>query len=113
MKFGKPYNDLREFIAALDEHGKLYRIHKEINKDSELHSLVRSQFRGLPEEARKAFLFDNVTDAKQRKYNCSVLVARLSGSEAIYCLGLKCEPQDVADRWLYAMDHPIDAVLVD
>ena len=84
MNFAKPYNDLREFIAALDEHGKLYRIHREINKDSELQPLVRWQFRGLPEEARRGFLFDNVTDSKKRKYNCSVLVGGLSGSEAIY-----------------------------
>ena len=112
MNFAKPYNDLREFIAALDEHGKLYRIHREINKDTELQPLVRWQFRGLPEEARKAFLFDNVTDSKRRKYNCSVLVGGLAGSEAIYCLGLKCQPDEVADRWLYAMDHPIEPVVV-
>jgi 4-hydroxy-3-polyprenylbenzoate decarboxylase len=36
----------------------------------------------------------------------------LAGSEAIYCLGLKCQPDEVADRWLYAMDHPIEPILV-
>ena len=112
MKIAKPYNDLREFIAALDEHGKLYRVHREINKDTELQPLVRWQFRGLPEEARRGFLFDNVTDSKGRKYNCSVLVGGLAGSEAIYCLGLKCQPDEVADRWLYAMDHPIEPSIV-
>jgi 4-hydroxy-3-polyprenylbenzoate decarboxylase len=65
MNFAKPYEDLREFIDALDEHGKLYRIHREINKDSELQPLVRWQFRGgIAEEARRGFLFDNVTDGK-------------------------------------------------
>ena len=113
MKFAKPYNDLREFVTALDETGKLYRIHREINKDTELQPLVRWQFRGLPEEARKGFLFDNVTDAKKRKYNCSVLVGGLAGSEAIYCLGLKCQPDEVADRWIYALDHPIEPVIVN
>jgi UbiD family decarboxylase len=112
MKIAKPYNDLREFIAALDEHGKLYRVHREINKDTELQPLVRWQFRGLPEEARRGFLFDNVTDSKGRKYNCSVLVGGLAGSETIYCLGLKCQPDEVADRWLYAMDHPIEPIVV-
>ena len=112
MNFAKPYEDLREFIAALDAHDKLYRIHREINKDSELQPLVRWQFRGLAEEARRGFLFDNVTDGKGRKYNCRVLVGGLAGSEAIYCLGLKCQPDEVADRWLYAMDHPIDPIVV-
>jgi UbiD family decarboxylase len=112
MKFAYAYNDLREFINALDDQGKLYRIHREINKDTELQPLVRWQFRGLPEEARRGFLFDNVIDSKRRKFNCSVLVGGLAGSEAIYCLGLKCAPEEVADRWLYALDHPIDPIVV-
>jgi 4-hydroxy-3-polyprenylbenzoate decarboxylase len=112
MKFAPPYTDLREFISALDQQGKLYRIHREINKDTELQPLVRWQFRGLPEEARRGFLFDNVVDSKGRKFSGSVLVGGLAGSEAIYCLGLKCQPDEVADRWLYAMDHPIDPILV-
>jgi hypothetical protein len=33
-------------------------------KDTELMPLVRWQFRGLDEEQRKAFLFENVVDAK-------------------------------------------------
>jgi 4-hydroxy-3-polyprenylbenzoate decarboxylase len=112
MNFAKAYDDLREFIAALEQHEKLVRVHREINKDTELQPLVRWQFRGLPEDARKGFLFDNVTDSKHRKYNCSVLVGGLAGSETIYCLGLKCQPEEVADRWLHAMDHPIEPVLV-
>jgi 4-hydroxy-3-polyprenylbenzoate decarboxylase len=112
MNFAKPYQDLREFIAELEAHGKLCRVDREINKDTELQPLVRWQFRGLPEEARKGFLFDNVTDSKGRKYHSSVLVGGLAGSEAIYCLGLRCQPDEVADRWIYAMDHPIEPVLV-
>jgi len=112
MEFAKPYNDLREFLRMLDEQGKLVRVKKKINKDTELQPLVRWQFRGLPEEARKGFLFENVTDSKNRTYSGSVLVGGLAGSEAIYCLGLKCRPEEVADRWIYAMDHPIEPVVV-
>jgi UbiD family decarboxylase len=113
MNFAKPYKDLREFIAALDENKKLYRIHREINKDTELQPLVRWQFRGLGEEARRGFLFDNVTDGKKREYHCRVLVGGLSGSEEIYCMGLKCKPDEVPDRWIYAMDHLIAPVMID
>ena len=74
MNFAKPYKDLREFIAALDANQKLYRIQREINKDTELQPLVRWQFRGLPEEARRGFLFDNVTGGKKHKFICRVLV---------------------------------------
>ena len=57
MKTQRPYNDLREFINVLENAGKLIRVTKAINKDTELQPLVRLQFRGLKEEERKAFLF--------------------------------------------------------
>jgi 4-hydroxy-3-polyprenylbenzoate decarboxylase len=112
MNFPKPHRDLREFLAALEENGKLFRIGREINKDTELHPLVRWQFRGLREEERKAFLFENVTDSKGRKYQGSVLVGGLAGSAAIYCLGLRCDAEEVADRWLHAMEHPLEPEMV-
>ena len=56
----KYYRDLREYITALEANNKLYRIKREINKDTEAMPLVRCQFRGLPESERKAFLFENV-----------------------------------------------------
>ena len=87
MQFEKPYQDLRELIQVLEENGKLIRIQREINKDTELHPLVRWQFRGIREESRKAFLFENVTDSKGRHYQGSVLVGGLAGSASIYCLG--------------------------
>ena len=54
------YRDFREHLQALEERGKLVRINREINKDTELMPLVRWQFRGLEERDRKAFIFENV-----------------------------------------------------
>jgi 4-hydroxy-3-polyprenylbenzoate decarboxylase len=114
MNFAKPYNDLREFIGELEKHDKLYRIQREINKDSELQPLVRWQYRGgIAESQRRGFLFDNVIDGKSHKYNCSVLVGGLSGSEAIYSLGLKCQPEEVPDRWIHALDNLVPPIMVD
>ena len=107
------YSDLREFIAVLEANDRLFRIRREINKDTELHPLVRWQFRGLAEKERKAFLFENVTDSKKRKYSGSVLVAGLAGSAEIYCLGLQCRADEVADRWIHALDHPIEPEVVN
>ncbi|MEK6614248.1 MAG: UbiD family decarboxylase, partial [Candidatus Binatota bacterium] len=111
-QFAKYYSDLREFIAVLEENGKLVRIRREINKDTELQPLVRWQFRGLKESERKAFLFENVTDSKNRKYSSPVLVGGLAASAEIYCLGLKCRAEEVADRWIYAMDHLLEPEIV-
>ncbi len=107
-----PYDDLRQFLAVLEEAGKLRRIRRKINKDTELQPLVRLQFRGLEDQDRKAFLFENVTDSKGHRYDGSVLVGGLSGSTDIYCLGLQCRPDEVADRWVEAMEQPIPPELV-
>ena len=60
----RTYADLREHIARLDAAGLLYRIDEPVNKDTELHPLVRWQFRGgIAEKDRKAFLFTHVVDS--------------------------------------------------
>ena len=49
------YADLREHIDALERTGLLVRVKREINKDTEMHPLVRWQYRGgLPEKDRKS-----------------------------------------------------------
>ena len=48
------YYDLREHISALEAGDKLARIKRPLVKETELMPLVRWQFRGLPEERRKA-----------------------------------------------------------
>ena len=48
------YLDLHQHLKNLEEHGLLRRITRLINKDTELHPLVRWQYRGLSEEERKA-----------------------------------------------------------
>jgi UbiD family decarboxylase len=107
------YRDLREHIAALDAAGLLYRIDKPVNKDSEMHPLVRWQYRGgIAEGQRKAFLFTNVVDATGRRYENPVLVAGLAGSPAIYAVGMNCALDEMEARWARAFSAPIEPVIV-
>ncbi len=63
------YADFHEHLDALKRQGLLVTIDRPIDKDAELHPLVRWQFvGGLPEQDRKAFLFTNVIDGRGRKY---------------------------------------------
>ena len=82
---------LGTYVEGLERAGKLLRITTPINKDTELHPLVRLQFRGLPESERKAFLFENVVDGSGRRYDIPVLVGALAGSAEIYALGMGCK----------------------
>jgi 4-hydroxy-3-polyprenylbenzoate decarboxylase len=76
----RTYPDLHDHIAALEKAGQLIRVDRPINKDTEMHPLVRWQFRGgLPERERKAFLFTNVIDSKGKHYDIPVVVGRAGG----------------------------------
>src|SRR5487761_2477121 len=107
------YPDLHDHIEALKKAGLLIVVDRLINKDTEMHPLVRWQYRGgMAPEDRKAFLFTNVTDSKGRKYDIPVLVAGLGGNRAIYSLGMQCDLDKLRDKWIQAMTHPIPPKLV-
>src|SRR5713226_7985100 len=105
--------DLREQIRILEERGKLIRVKRSINKDTELHPLVRWQFRGLRESERKGFLFENVTDVRGHSFGMPVAVGVTAGSQEIYDLGLGCENGDVHDKWQEALRKPVRPTMVD
>jgi hypothetical protein len=64
---GAPPLDFQEHLARLEAQGLLRRIERPVNKDTELHPLVRWQFQGgLKEDERRAFLFTNVVDSTRR-----------------------------------------------
>jgi 4-hydroxy-3-polyprenylbenzoate decarboxylase len=109
---GSYWKTLGDYIEALDKAGKLNRITTPINKDTELHPLVRLQFRGLPENQRKAFLFENVVDAKGRKFDIPVIVGALAGNEDIYALGMRCDLKDIEKVWKHALSNLIEPVEV-
>ncbi|MCH8835530.1 MAG: UbiD family decarboxylase, partial [Proteobacteria bacterium] len=102
------YRDLHEHIEALRQAGLLVEIDREINKDTEMHPLVRWQFRGgIAEADRKAFLFTNVTDSKGRKYDIPVLVCGLAGNRAIYQTGMGCGIDEIGETWIKAINAPL------
>lgn len=107
------YKDLREHLRALEWAGRLIRIKREINKDTELMPLVRCQFRGLHEKERKAFLFENVIDSRGKRYEASVLVASHAANREIYAIGMKCEPNEISEKWVRARSNPIEPVIID
>ena len=70
----RDYPDLHDHIEALDKAGLLVTVNEPVDKDSEMHALVRWQFvGGLKESERKAFLFKNVVNARGRKYELPIV----------------------------------------
>jgi len=108
----KYYRDFRQHLSALEEHEKLIRVKRRIDKDTELMPLVRWQFRGLDENQRKAFLFENVVDAKGRQFTMPVTVGTLAATTEIYAIGMMCAPEEIHERWTKAQLNPVAPVKV-
>ena len=103
-----PYRDLRDYLHTLDSAGLLRNVEKPIDKDAELVPLVRLQFRGLPENERRAFHFTQVKDARGRTYDGSVLIGGFAASRDIYATALGASTDEVGARWAAALDNPIE-----
>jgi 3-polyprenyl-4-hydroxybenzoate decarboxylase len=59
---------MRGHIRKLEAKGLLKRVERVMSKDTEIHPLVRWQYRGgLRDSEQMGFLFENVVDAKGRR----------------------------------------------
>lgn len=102
------YPDLHEHLEELKRRGLLLVVDRPIDKDAELHPLVRWQFvGGLPEHERKAFLFTRVTDGRGRRYSIPVVVGAIAANRAIYSAGMGVPVEEIQARWDHAIAHPV------
>src|SRR5256886_12415056 len=109
-----PPKDFQEHLALLEAQGLIVRIDRPIDKNTELHPLVRWQFQGgMKEDARRAFLFTHVTDGAGRKYDMPVVVGALAASPRIYSVGMGRPATEIEAAWSNAIANPIPPVRVD
>jgi len=102
------YPDLHEHLEELKKRGLLLEIDRAVDKDAELHPLVRWQFVGGMDEAeRKAFLFTNIVDGRGRKYDIPVVVGAIAANRAIYSVGMGAPLSEIQGKWDRAIAHPI------
>ena len=108
------YADLHEHLEALESRGLLLRVDRPIDKDAEMHPLVRWQFvGGLPEEARRAFLFTNVIDGRGRRYALPVVVGAMAANRAVYSVGMGVPLEEIQARWDHAIANPVEPRVVE
>lgn len=110
----RSYRDLQQHLAELEKRGLLQRVARPIDKDSELHPLVRWQFTGgMEEKDRKAFLFTDIVNAEGRKYDIPVVVGALAANRDIYCVGMDTALENIQAKWDYAIANPITPRIVE
>src|ERR1035438_4179745 len=103
------YTDVRQYLDELDRRGLLVRVDRETNKDTEIMPLVRWQFRGLPQDQRKGWLFSNVTDSRGRHFDGSVAVSILGASPTVYAAAIGADsPDGIAGKWALAQSSPVE-----
>ncbi len=103
----RPRSISSSILRRWKRRGLVTRIDRPINKDTELHPLVRWQFvGGMPEEKRRAFLFTNVVDSSGKKYDMPVVVGALSANPEIYGIGMGKPVEQIGQAWIDA-DRPI------
>src|SRR5487761_1137683 len=96
------YDDLRSFLAALDERGLLSRITKPVDKDWEISAVCRVNFQSVPDSERTALMFTNIEG-----FDVPLVVGVLGGSEEIYALALDTTIDQVLDKWSRGVQAPI------
>jgi 4-hydroxy-3-polyprenylbenzoate decarboxylase len=105
------YPDLHDHLERLEREGLLVRVKDAVDKDQEMHPLVRWQFRGgIKEKDRKAFLFEKPVDAHGKRYDIPVAIGILAANRRIYGIGLGTDPAKVNQLWAEAKANPIPPV---
>jgi UbiD family decarboxylase len=108
------YPDLHDHLKTLEKEGLLVTVDRVIDNDTEMHPLVRWQFRGgIAEKDRKAFLFNRVSDAKGKRFSIPVAVGVLATNREIYSIGMACDLDKIDETWNRAVAHPIAPRVVE
>jgi UbiD family decarboxylase len=108
------YPDLHDHLDALRARDLLITVDEKIDKDAELHPLVRWAFvGGMKEEERKAFLFTNIVDGKGRKYDMPVVVGAIAANRAIYSIGMGAAVEEIDRKWEHAIANPVEPRIVN
>ena len=107
-RHARSYPDLHEHVLALAREQLLVVVDEPINKDTEMHPLVRWQYRGgIAEQDRKAFLFTQPTDCKGRRFEAAVLVAGLAANRDVYRIGFGKPLDQIGASWIKAIAEPV------
>src|SRR3974390_3102015 len=110
----RTYPDLHEHGAAPDERGLMRRVERRIDKDSEMHPLVRWQFvGGIAQVERKAFLVPTIADGPGRKYDMPVVIGAIAANPDIYSVGMRAPVPEIQAKWDHAIANPIEPRMVN
>ncbi|MFQ5851076.1 MAG: UbiD family decarboxylase [Candidatus Binatia bacterium] len=102
------YPDLRTYLTALEQKGKLKKIKKEVDKDWEIAAVCRQLFFKIPPERRPAVIFEHV-----KGFDIPVAAGLLGVSRQVYAIGLETDSVEGINRkWDQALEKPLPPRIV-
>ncbi len=108
--------DLRTHLKALENHGLLRRVKREVDKNWELSAIMRWVYIGHEEAKRYAVLFERV-----KGYEMPVVVGAIGASYKTYAAALGIDPHqprakvmaEIRKKFIDALKNPLPPVRVD
>jgi UbiD family decarboxylase len=95
-----PYEDMRSYLAVLEQQNCLRRVTCEVDRKWEIACLAKWMYQALPVEERFGFYFQNVTGSK-----IPVVTGALGASPKTVALALQCEVQEINNKIIAALRH--------
>ncbi|HLY65881.1 MAG TPA: UbiD family decarboxylase, partial [Chloroflexota bacterium] len=101
------YQNLQEYLAALDASGKLQHITQRVDPAWEVGAITREVFARYGWDERPALCFEQVGDSE-----FPLVVGAIGGSPAIYALAMGTTQDQIPALWSKAQSEPIAPVQV-
>lgn len=102
-----PSLGLRTLIDVLEQKQRVRRITGTVDRTWEPGCLVKWMFQALPDAEQFGLIFESVKDSEFR-----FATGLIGSSRAAYATALGVEVDDINDKWVDALLHPVDPVTV-
>jgi len=102
-----PYSDLQDYLARLENSGKLHWIEQQVDPAWEVSAITRHVFDRYGWNERPALGFRHVGDS-----SFPLVIGVVGGSPQIYALALSTTVNDIPTVWERAQRHPIEPISV-
>jgi UbiD family decarboxylase len=103
-----PYHDMRDYLAALEQHGLLRRVAREVDHNWEIACLAKWMYQALPIERRFGLSFDNVKGSR-----IPVVTGALGACAESVALALHCDAGEINRKVVDALRRPLKPKTVD
>lgn len=102
------HRDFRDFLAVLEQSGKLRRVAQPVDRLWQPASLAKWMFQAILEDDRFGLFFEKVEGSDFR-----LTTGAIGASRHTYAMALGVTPDEIGEAWRVALDHPVPPRVVE